>query len=120
MKSLYERLAIAASLTLCLLPAHSQAAEPRSKTITSVLQEPLPPEELSYSVASDRIIIEGPTYDYGVDGMYIDDNLAYANCTLWKEHRHPQKVYDCLIELHEMNWRRRQLLHERCPHDSST
>ena len=53
---------------------------------------------------------------YGVDGMYIDDNLAYANCTLWKEHGHPQKVYDCLIELHEMNWRRRQLLHAKCPH----
>jgi hypothetical protein len=53
---------------------------------------------------------------YRVDGMYIDDNLAYANCTLWKEHGHPQKVYDCLIELHEMNWRRRELLRNRCPH----
>jgi len=49
-------------------------------------------------------------------GMYIDDNLAYANCPLWKEHGHPQKVYDCLIELHEVNWRRRQLLHAKCPH----
>ena len=53
---------------------------------------------------------------YPVDGMYLDDNLAYANCTLWKEHGHPQQVYDCLIELHEMNWRRRQLLRTRCPH----
>ena len=53
---------------------------------------------------------------YGIDGMYIDDNLAYANCPLWKEHGHPQQVYDCLIELHEMNWRRRQLLHSKCPH----
>ncbi len=53
---------------------------------------------------------------YGVDGMYIDDNLAYANCPLWKEHGHPQQVYDCLIELHEMNWRRRQLLRSKCPH----
>lgn len=53
---------------------------------------------------------------YSVDGMYIDDNLAYANCTLWKEHGHPQPVYDCLIELHEVNWRRRQVLHEKCPH----
>lgn len=53
---------------------------------------------------------------YDVDGMYIDDNLAYSECTLWKEHGHPRPVYDCLIELHEMNWRRRQVLRERCPH----
>jgi hypothetical protein len=53
---------------------------------------------------------------YDVDGMYVDDNLAYANCHLWKEHGHPEKVYDCLIELHEMNWRRRQVLREKCPH----
>ena len=53
---------------------------------------------------------------YAVDGMYLDDNLAYENCTLWKEHGHPRKVYDCLIELHEMNWRRRELMRSRCPH----
>lgn len=53
---------------------------------------------------------------YPIDGMYIDDNLAYANCTLWKEHGHPQPVYDCLIELHEVNWRRRQALRAGCPH----
>ena len=53
---------------------------------------------------------------YPVDGMYIDDNLAYANCTLWKEHGHPEQIYDCLIELHEMNWRRRQTLKSRRPH----
>lgn len=53
---------------------------------------------------------------YPVDGMYIDDNLPYADCTLWKEHGHPQKVYDCLIELHDMNWRRRQTLLSKCPH----
>jgi len=53
---------------------------------------------------------------YPVDGMYIDDNLAYANCTLQQEHGHPQKVYDCLIELHDMNWRRRQVLKSKCPH----
>jgi hypothetical protein len=53
---------------------------------------------------------------YQVDGMYIDDNLAYGNCTLWKEHGHPRPVYDCLIELHEMSWRRRQALREHCPH----
>lgn len=53
---------------------------------------------------------------YPVDGMYIDDNLPYANCTLWREHGHPQPVYDCLIELHDMNWRRRQVLREKCPH----
>lgn len=53
---------------------------------------------------------------YSVDGMYIDDNLAYANCTLSEEHRHPQETYDCLIELHEMNWRRRETLRAKCPH----
>ncbi len=53
---------------------------------------------------------------FSVDGMYVDDNLAYPNCTLWREHGHPQPVYDCLIELHEINWRRRQLLRGRCPH----
>ncbi len=53
---------------------------------------------------------------YSIDGMYIDDNLAYANCTLWKEHGHPEPIYDCLIELHEMNWRRRQTFMARCPH----
>lgn len=53
---------------------------------------------------------------HDVDGMYIDDNLAYANCTLQKEHGHPEKVYDCLIELHEMNWRRRQALLAKRPH----
>jgi len=53
---------------------------------------------------------------YPVDGMYIDDNLPYANCTLWREHGHPQRIYDCLIELHDMNWRRRQVLRGKCPH----
>jgi hypothetical protein len=53
---------------------------------------------------------------FDVDGIYLDDNLAYANCTLWKEHGHPRPTYDCLIELHEMNWRRRELLRQRCPH----
>ena len=53
---------------------------------------------------------------YDVDGMYIDDNLAYANCTLQKEHGHPEEVYDCLIELHEMNWRRRQAMLAKRPH----
>ncbi|HOQ33211.1 MAG TPA: hypothetical protein PLA12_11950 [Candidatus Hydrogenedens sp.] len=53
---------------------------------------------------------------YPVDGMYIDDNLAYPNCKRWKEHNHPQKVYDCLIELHDVNWRRRVTLKEKIPH----
>jgi len=51
-----------------------------------------------------------------VDGLMLDDNLAYENCTLWKEHGHPRQVYDCLIELHEMNWRRRELMRGKCPH----
>lgn len=53
---------------------------------------------------------------FEVDGIYLDDNLAYENCTLWNEHKHPQRVYDCLIELHEMNWRRREYLRQQCPH----
>lgn len=53
---------------------------------------------------------------FPVDGMYIDDNLAYANCKHWKEHNHPQEIYDCLIELHEVNWRRREALKEKIPH----
>ncbi len=53
---------------------------------------------------------------FAVDGIYLDDNLAYSNCSLWREHGHPRPVYDCLIELHEMNWRRRQLLLSKCPH----
>lgn len=65
-----------------------------------------------YRIECDRRMLER----YPVDGMYIDDNLAYENCTLWKEHGHPQQVYDCLIELHEMNWRRRQALRAGCPH----
>jgi hypothetical protein len=53
---------------------------------------------------------------YPVDGMYIDDNLPYSNCTLWKEHGHPEQVYDCLIELHDVSWRRRQAMKAKCPH----
>ncbi len=53
---------------------------------------------------------------FSVDGIYLDDNLAYPNCTLWREHGHPREVYDCLIELHEMNWRRREFMRSRCPH----
>jgi len=53
---------------------------------------------------------------FPVDGIYLDDNLPYPNCTLWREHGHPRQVYDCLIELHEMNWRRRELMRARCPH----
>lgn len=65
-----------------------------------------------YRIECDKRMLER----YPVDGVYIDDNLAYDNCTLWKEHGHPQQVYDCLIELHEMNWRRRQALRAGCPH----
>jgi hypothetical protein len=53
---------------------------------------------------------------FDVDGIYLDDNLTYGNCTLWKEHGHPRHIYDCLIELHEMNWRRRELLRSWQPH----
>ena len=54
--------------------------------------------------------------EYGVDGIYVDDNLAYPNCPLHKEHQHPHRVYDSLIELHEVSWRRRKLMIEKCPH----
>ncbi len=68
-------------------------------------------------LAEYRLLNLGRMMDrYAVDGIYLDDNLPYANCTLWKEHGHPQKVYDCLIELHQMNWQRRELLRARCPH----
>ena len=53
---------------------------------------------------------------YPVDSMYVDDSLPYANCRLWKEHGHPQPVYDCLMELHEVNWARRRTFLEHCPH----
>lgn len=53
---------------------------------------------------------------FDVDGIYLDNNLPYPNCTLWREHGHPRPLYDCLIELHEMNWRRRELLRKRRPH----
>jgi hypothetical protein len=51
-----------------------------------------------------------------VDGMYVDNNFAVAGCPHWKAHGHPRRAYDCLIEIHEMNWRRRQLFREHCPH----
>jgi len=65
-----------------------------------------------YRVATINAMLD----KYDVDGMYIDDNLAYANCALQEEHGHPEKAYDCLIELHEMNWRRRQALLAKRPH----
>ncbi len=65
-----------------------------------------------YRLANARRMLD----QFDVDGIYLDDNLAYGNCTLWKEHGHPQKIYDCLIELHEMNWRRRELMRNRRPH----
>lgn len=69
------------------------------------------------SLADYRVRTKNDMLDrYPVDGMYIDDNLAYANCTLWREHGHPEPVYDCLIELHDMNWRRRHTFKAKRPH----
>ncbi len=65
-----------------------------------------------YRMVASRRMMER----FDVDGIYLDDNLAYPNCTLWREHKHPRPVYDCLIELHEVNWQRRQLLRSKCPH----
>jgi len=53
---------------------------------------------------------------FAVDGIYVDDNLAYPSCPLHQEHQHPHPVYDSLIELHDMSWRRRKLMMEKCPH----
>lgn len=54
---------------------------------------------------------------YDVDGIYLDDNIARGGaCRHWQLHGHPREGYDCLIELHEVNWRRRQLLLQRRPH----
>lgn len=68
-------------------------------------------------LAEYRLAVIGRMMErFDVDGIYLDDNLAYPTCTLWQEHGHPRQIYDCLIELHEMNWRRRQLLRSKCPH----
>jgi hypothetical protein len=54
---------------------------------------------------------------FDVDGIYLDDNITRAtDCPHWQAHGHPRPVYDCLIELHEVNWRRRRFLLERAPH----
>jgi len=43
------------------------AAEPVSKTITEVLREPLPSEDLSCTANDTAITIQGPTFRYSVD-----------------------------------------------------
>jgi hypothetical protein len=54
---------------------------------------------------------------FDVDGIYLDDNITQGpNCPHWELHKHPRPGYDCLIEMHEVNWRRRRLLHQRRPH----
>ena len=50
------------------------------------------------------------------DGSGIRVESATYTVQFMDEHGHPQRVYDCLIELHDMNWRRRQVLREKCPH----
>lgn len=66
---------------------------------------------LEYRMACKKRMLE----KYDVDGMYIDDNFTLP-CGRGDLHGHPRKPYDCLIELHHMNWSRRQLLREKCPH----
>ena len=41
--------------------------EPVSKTVTEVLREPLPPENLSCTTSETTITIQGPTFRYMVD-----------------------------------------------------
>jgi hypothetical protein len=54
---------------------------------------------------------------FDVDGIYLDDNITQGpNCPHWQEHGHPRPGYDCLIELHEVNWRRRRFLLQHVPH----
>ena len=54
---------------------------------------------------------------FDVDGIYLDDNITQGpSCPHWELHGHPRPGYDCLIEMHEVNWRRRRLLLERVPH----
>jgi hypothetical protein len=54
---------------------------------------------------------------FDVDGIYLDDNITQGpSCPHWQLHGHPRPGYDCLIELHEVNWRRRRFLLERVPH----
>lgn len=54
---------------------------------------------------------------FDVDGIYLDDNITQGpSCPHWQAHGHPRPGYDCLIEMHEVNWRRRRLLLERVPH----
>jgi hypothetical protein len=53
---------------------------------------------------------------FDVDGLYLDDNITQGpSCPHWKEHGHPRPGYDCLFELHEVNWRRRRFLLQRVP-----
>ncbi len=60
---------------LCLLIASLGAlagqgvagdASPRSKTVYSVLREPLPPEDLSTRESDKEVVIQGPTFTYGL------------------------------------------------------
>jgi hypothetical protein len=54
---------------------------------------------------------------FDVDGIYLDDNITQGpSCPHWELHGHPRPGYDCLIEMHEVNWRRRRFLLERVPH----
>ena len=54
---------------------------------------------------------------FDVDGIYLDDNITQGpSCPHWEAHGHPRPGYDCLIEMHEVNWRRRRFLLERVPH----
>ncbi len=89
---------------------YTASMDPYCDLIATCLASPNGLDE--YRMATIKDMLE----KYPVDGMYIDDNLAYSNCTLWKEHGHPEPVYDCLIELHDVNWRRRQVMLAECPH----
>ena len=54
-------------LRFCAVQAVAEEVGRHSKTVTSVLREPLPSEELSCRSSADGIVVEGPTFTYVVD-----------------------------------------------------
>ena len=67
MKAFWTLLVILATTTFHLTPTCAENPEPRSRTVTAVLREPLPPEDLSYSADGGKVVITGPTFEYTVD-----------------------------------------------------
>ena len=59
---------VLAIATACALDTGAASGlSPLSKTITEVLREPLPPEDLTCSTEASEIVVQGPTFRYSVD-----------------------------------------------------